>query len=45
MRPIFNGTPEDTKEWLESNSVDETHWVCVGKTMALVRVSEYLTRK
>jgi len=44
MVPLFNGTPKETKKWLEDNETNETDMVCVGKTMKLVSVPEYLAK-
>lgn len=47
MRPLFNGTTQETKEWLGRNSADaRIDSVCIGKTMQVVSVREYfeLTR-
>lgn len=43
MLPIYNGTPEQTKKWLEENPVEDEHayQVCIGKTLQLVSVWEY----
>lgn len=43
--PIFNGTPEQTKEWLRKNPGHKGAWVCVGKTLEMVHPDEYRTRK
>lgn len=44
MNPLFNGTPEDTKEWLEKNKTDNSVRVCIGESMVLVTVPEYKRR-
>lgn len=44
MAPLFNGTPEETKKWLETNETDNSVRVCIGTSMALVTVPEYLRR-
>lgn len=44
MVPLFNGTPEDTKEWLEKNETDNSVRVCIGESMVLVTVPEYKRR-
>jgi hypothetical protein len=43
MRPVFNGTPDETKDWLVKN-LERAHIydVCVGRTMQIVPTSEYL---
>ena len=42
LRPIFNGTPEETKRWLETHPVDKETRVCYGQTMETVTVKQYL---
>ena len=44
MKPLFNGTPEETKEWLKKQTPEfqDTVRVCVGYSMQMVTVSEYL---
>lgn len=44
MNPLFNGTSEDTKEWLEKNETDNSVRVCIGESMVLVTVQEYMRR-
>lgn len=41
-RPIFNGTPEETMEWLKTNQWAHKVDVCIGRTMQIVSVPEYL---
>lgn len=43
MTPLVNGTQEEVLEWLESRPTLESQvQVCIGKTMQLVTVEEYL---
>jgi hypothetical protein len=44
MQPIFNGTPEKTREFLETKVLSLDHMVCVGKTMELLTIPQYLER-
>lgn len=44
MQPLFNGTPEETKAWLENNETDNSVRVCIGESMVLVTVPEYMRR-
>lgn len=44
MQPLFNGTPEETKEWLEKNETNNSIRVCIGESLALVTVQEYMRR-
>lgn len=48
VNPVFNGTPEETKEWLRNNikDPDANHLsVCIGQTLATVSVADYLNSK
>lgn len=43
--PIFNGTPDETREFLEKHGDDEnvkSARVCPGKTLQTMTVPEYL---
>lgn len=43
MQPLVNGTPEEVLAWLESRpQFEDQVQVCIGKTMQLVTVEEYL---
>lgn len=46
MMPLFNGTPVEVKQWLENTTADlyKLFQVCIGETMQLMTVSEYLSR-
>jgi hypothetical protein len=45
MNVLFNGTPDETKKWLEENEVDDnTVRVCIGTSMAIVTTLEYKRR-
>jgi hypothetical protein len=45
MEPLFNGTPGETKKWLEENNTgDNSVRVCIGVSMTLVTVPEYMRR-
>lgn len=44
MKPIFHGTPRETKEWLEKNKTDNSARVCIGTSLAIVTVPEYMRR-
>lgn len=43
---VFNGSPEDTKEWVSVNleETDLDHRICIGRSESLVTVREYLRR-
>lgn len=43
LKPIFNGTPKDTKKWLKENKIDKGLRVCYGQTLETVTVEQYLT--
>lgn len=43
--PVFNGTPNEVKEWLLENEDLGEFKVVVGQTLAFVSVNEYLGRK
>ena len=48
MIPVFNGLPEETEKWLKKNpdSLDlSAHTVCLGHSMTVVPVSQYLEEK
>lgn len=40
--PIFNGTTEETVKWLQEHPEHSDKRVCVGKTMHIYLVPEYL---
>jgi hypothetical protein len=42
MMPVFNDTPEKTKKFLETELLSLDHSVCVGKTMRLLTIPQYL---
>lgn len=43
MMPLVNGTQEEVLAWLEARPQFESQiQVCIGKTMQLVTVQEYL---
>lgn len=42
MEPLFNGTPSETEAWLEENETDDSIRICVGKTMQILSVADYL---
>ena len=44
MVPLFNGTQEETIAWIKKQKFKEhgTYRVCIGKTMKLVTILEYL---
>lgn len=44
MQVLFNGTPQDTKEWLEKSKTDSSVRVCIGESMVLVTIPEYMRR-
>lgn len=42
-RPLFNGTPEECMYWLQERpSIHDKLTVCVGLTMKMLTVAEYL---
>lgn len=45
MVVLFNGTPSETKEWLENHETDVTVRVCDGKTLQFKSVDQYLDGK
>jgi len=43
MRPLCNGSPEEVLEWLDRHrNIEDELQVCVGRTMKLITVEEYL---
>jgi hypothetical protein len=43
MKPLFNGTPAETLEWVQTHMVFAPDLrVCIGKSMSLVTFGEYL---
>lgn len=45
LQPVYNSTPEEVKEWLSQRVEKEdmsSYQVCVGQTMAMLSVDEYL---
>lgn len=40
--PLFEGSPEETREWLKNNKTDETDVVCDGYKSKFMTVSDYL---
>jgi len=45
MRPMYNSTPDNVKQWLEEHKdIRAGYDVCIGKTMKVVTVEEYLQR-
>ena len=42
MKPVYNGTPEDTVRWLKAHPEAKLFDVCVGKTMQMFTVTKYL---
>lgn len=49
LNPVFNGTPEQTQEWLAEvveQGLDSEEWrVCIGTSLALVTIEEYQRRR
>lgn len=49
LQPVFNGTPEQTQEWLaevvEQGLASEEWRVCIGTSLALVTIEEYQRRR
>lgn len=44
-KPIFNGSPNEVKQWLEDNKNDEEvqkSVVCLGRTLTYTSVDNYL---
>lgn len=41
MIPVFNGTPAETKTWIDENNTDESMTVCVGVSLAMMTVKDY----
>jgi hypothetical protein len=44
-KPIFNGTPEETKKWLETHKDDvdvQKAEVCLGRTLTYTSIENYL---
>lgn len=47
MKPLFNGTPEETTKWLlkqPDTFLDQVR-VCIGYSMEMVSATEYLKRQ
>lgn len=44
MDPVFTGTPEEVVKWLKERPQAATFEVCIGKTMSIVTVGEYLAK-
>lgn len=43
MNPLVNGRPEEVLEWLDQRrGIEGEIRVCIGKTMQIVSVEEYL---
>lgn len=43
MTPLCNGTPEEVLEWLDQRKgIEDEVCVCVGRTMKIITVKEYL---
>ena len=43
--PVFSGTPEQTSVWIKTNQhVEEVTSVCLGESMDVISVSDYLSR-
>lgn len=40
--PLFNGTPKETREWLLTNETNSTMCVCIGRTLQMVSIEDYL---
>lgn len=45
LEPVFNGTPEQTREWLETTPEVDHLYVCVGISLAVVPVAKYLSKQ
>lgn len=43
--PLFNGTPEETKKWIEDNKPPWNLRVVVGETQEVLTVHEYMNTK
>lgn len=43
-QPVFNGTPDQTREWLQTTPEVDELFVCVGVSLQVVPVSEYLIK-
>ena len=43
MQPVFNGTPQETREWLLQRPDEHKDWqICPGYRMRLMTVQDYL---
>lgn len=42
MKTAYTGTPEEIVKWLKERPQAATFEVCIGKTMSIVTVGEYL---
>lgn len=42
MKPLFNGSSEETVRWLKENETADTDWVCLGKGLERVSIPDYL---
>lgn len=45
MMPIYNARPDKVREFLETRVLSLDHQVCVGKTLQLLSIPQYLERK
>jgi len=45
MLPLYNGTPEEVRTWLEKNTTFESIIVCDGRTLECMSPSVYLERE
>lgn len=44
--PVFNGTPEETRNWLKENpNHPEAILVSIGRTNQIVTIEEYLAKE
>jgi hypothetical protein len=44
MRPVFNGTRDETVKWLTDSAprFTETYQVCIGLTLQVMEIPDYL---
>jgi hypothetical protein len=42
--PVFNGTPDETREFLRTNENNDGLRVCAGRTLKIMSVEDYLAQ-
>lgn len=44
MMPVFNGTPEETLDWLKANPDAQSLRVCPGQSLRVIPAKEYMAK-